>query len=201
MSKLVRSFLLLVTVSFFVSYAAADQPADRGGGGDKGGGKVKTELCIMTGDVSSAAPVEVGTAAWQYSPEPITLYLTDKLLAVGPDDEPAWGLTEGDYSGYARVLKKDGRLDFAFTPYDAYGCRPVEWGDEYPFDEVCPYELILMNGLYDRKADTDTFSGATVEKIISYYPPTGGGPGGAYKEDFEVIEGEQVTIDFPPYEQ
>lgn len=176
MGKLVRLMLLVVTVSFFVSYAAAKKPADQGGGG----AKVTTEVCNMAGDVSSAGPVEVGIDVKTYGPN-ILLILSPSL---------AGSEFEGTFPCEARVLKKDGRLDFY---YDGDGENPGCGGPEFKSSaNVCPYRLILLDGNYDRQADTVFF----------------GQPGRVYLyvDSLEMVNkqmggSESVTIDFEPFDE
>ena len=180
MSRLLRAFLVMVAVSFFVSvsYAAAKKPAGPGGGG--GEAKVTTELSKITGNLSSSGAVEVGIEVKTYGPN---ILLTFSPSLLGYD-------YEGTYEGAARVLKKDGRLDFYFDlEGDHQGCGAPQFKSN---DNVCPYALILLDGIYDRKADTVYFGPPA--RVYLYNAVLG-----------EVVgktmgEAESVTVDFEPYD-
>jgi hypothetical protein len=79
----------------------------------------------------------VGTNVWTYSPQPITLYLTDRVAEA-----------EGSKNGFARCLKKNGpeggRPDFFFD------CTGTELN-------TCAYRLVVRDGIYDRKNDVVVF--------------------------------------------
>ncbi len=160
-----RIVMFLVAGAIFCLFvplaSAAKKPGDGGGGG--GGARVTTEKCSMDGDIVSDGDVQVGITVQAYG-EQIHLTLSSDIL----DGK----LDPGEYYGQARVLKKDGRLDFAFSndPEEALVCRPVSKDDRPPFDPgICPYELILMDGISDRRADTVDF-GSKARRYLSAYP-------------------------------
>lgn len=189
MSRLLKPFLVLIAVSFFVSvsYAAAKKPADKGRGGGGGGAKVTTEMCKITGEVSSAGPVAVGTNVGVYSPENITLTLS-------PTFAPGYAAT---YEGVARVLKRQGRLDFYFDHSGENTTCGPRLDDSST--NVCPDRLILLDGVYDRKADTIVISQpARVYLYLDFgtYEVFGGDG----QDGRTLVQGESVTIDFEPYE-
>ena len=77
----------------------------------------------------------------------------------------------GTYEGLGRVLKKQGRLDFWFDFPADITSRPIEWGDTPGPDlnpDVCCYELLLLNGVYDSKKDTVTFGSGTAAQLVDY---------------------------------
>jgi hypothetical protein len=89
----------------------------------------------------------VGTNVWTYSPQPITLILSDAF--------DGWA---GEKYGFARCLKKNGpeggRLDFFF---DCGGSSDLS---------DCSYRLVVRDGIYDRKTDADVFDPGSV--LIDY---------------------------------
>ena len=181
MRRLLRPYLVLIAVLFFVSvsYAGAKKPAGQGGGG--GGAKVTTEMCKFTGeDVSSAIPVAVGIDVKTYGPS-ILLTLSPSLA----------GEYAGTYWGVARMLKKDGRLDFYFDPSGTNtNCGALQSNSS---TIVCPDRLILLDGIYDRKANTVSFSqpARVYLYVDSGVPVVNGEP---------MDEQEKVTVDFEPYD-
>lgn len=109
----------------------------------KPGPKPVTQLCVLSGDATGGG--EVGISVTAYGDLAMTVVDSTNLAAV---------LSAGSYSGIGRVLKKGGRLDFAFND-DGVICRLAESGDGPPpiYDpNVCRYQLILEFGIYDRKA-------------------------------------------------
>jgi hypothetical protein len=182
MRRIVMFLVIGAVFCLFVPLASAGKKPGGGGGGGGGGAKVTTQNCEMGGDIESDGDVQVGIIVQAYG-EQIHLTLSSAIL----DGK----LDPGEYYGYARVLKKDGRLDFAFSddPDEALVCRPVSKDDRPPFDPgICPYELILMDGIYDRRADTVEF-GSKARRYVSAYP------GGILSEE-PLRTGESVTITF-----
>jgi hypothetical protein len=188
MRRIVMFLVIGAVFCLFVPLASAGKkPGGGGGGGHDGGGgggaRVTTQNCEMEGDIVSDGDVQVGIIVQAYG-EQIHLALSSAIL----DGK----LDPGEYYGYARVLKKDGRLDFAFSgdPEEALDCRPVSKDDQPPFEGlgICPYELILMDGIYDRRADTVEF-GSKARRYVSAYP------GGILSEE-PLRTGESVTITF-----
>jgi hypothetical protein len=203
MRRIVTFLVAAAVFCLFVPLVTAEKPDKPGGGGGGGGdkgGRTTTEVCKMSGDIQSIVDgtfgeVEVGVTVQRYGPK-VDLWLSSALLQGAWAE---WELTETTYSGFVRVLKKDGRLDFVFNK-DGSDCRPIKWGDEPPYaDDICSFELILDHGVYDRRADTDLFMGSSVDKYISFYPhgDQGGGPSQGYSGQ---LGSEQVKIDFEPYD-
>jgi hypothetical protein len=136
--------------------------ADVKAGKPGGGPKPVTQACTLTGDATGGGTVGI-TAS---SRGPLTMTVsspTDLATTFGT-------LGAGDYEGLGRVLKKQGRLDFWFDfPADPT-CRPIEWGEEPPYDpdEICCYELLLLNGVYDSRKDRVSFGSGTTAQLVDY---------------------------------
>ncbi len=126
--------------------------------------KPVTQACTLTGDAtgggtvgitaSSRGPLEMAVKARHGAGEHIRLSL-----------HPGRDL----YEGTGRVLKKQGRLDFWFD-VPVRTCRPLEWGETFPpaDPDVCCYELLLLNGVYNSKKDTVSFGSGTTAQLVDY---------------------------------
>lgn len=139
--------------------------------GKPGNDQPKTQACTLTGDAQGAG--QVGIDAKSYGPLTMTVEEGTALAAVFV----RLGVTEA-YSGQGRVLKSQGRLDFHFdTPGSE--CRPIAYGEEpgpgLPA-EVCRYHLLLLNGVYNRKANEVEYQAPTTEaQLFDYTIPVGSG--------------------------
>jgi hypothetical protein len=124
----------------------------RAGKPDKpGSDHTNTQACELTGDATGQG--QVGVDPKNDGPLEMTVKantsLADVFAVLG---------TSGPYSGVGSVFKKQGRLDFYFD-LPASDCRPAEWGeDPGPGTGICEYRLILLNGVYARKADRVEFT-------------------------------------------
>jgi hypothetical protein len=135
--------------------------------------KPVTQACTLSGDATGDGVVGI-TAS---SRGPLTMTITagtqlgDTFTALGGG---------GEFEGSARVLKKQGRLDFWFD-VPARVCRPLEYGEEFPpaDPEVCCYELLLLNGVYYSKQDTVVFGSGTTAQLVDYCAPARISPDGA----------------------
>jgi len=137
MNKLKLVALFATIIALTVVSGAAKKPADPD--------HSATEYAVF-GDAPGGWDIQgegvVGTNVWTYSP--ITLLLSDRVALVS-----------GEYSGFARCLKKNGpegaRLDFFF-------------GGDYCDSNLntCDYRLVVRGGIYDRKPDIDVFDPGSV---------------------------------------
>jgi hypothetical protein len=124
--------------------------------------KVTTQACTLLDDGDASGGGDVGIDVKSYGPLSMTV-LGGGLEALfeGGGFSP-----NGAYSGPGRVLKRQGRLDFYFD-LPASDCRPAGWDDEPgPGTGFCQYRLILLNGVYDRKADTVEFTDGTEALLV-----------------------------------
>ena len=123
--------------------------------------KPVTQACTLTGDATGGGTV--GITASSRGP------LTMEIAANTPLASTFGILGVDTYEGSGRVLKKQGRLDFWFD-VPARTCRPLEWGEEFPpaDDDVCCYELLLLNGVYDSKKGTVSFGSGTAAQLVDY---------------------------------
>jgi hypothetical protein len=126
-----------------------------------GGPQPVTQACTLTGDATGGGTVGI-TAS---SRGPLTMSVaeeTDLATTFGT-------LGAGMYEGSGRVLKKQGRLDFWFD-VPTRTCRPLEWGEEFPPEDpdVCCYELLLLNGVYNSKKDLVAFGSGTTAQLVDY---------------------------------
>lgn len=136
--------------------------------GKPGNDQPKTQACTLTGDAEGTG--RVGIDAKSYGPLSMTVQsgpLAGVFATLGP----------ATYSGQGRVLKNQGRLDFHFDiPVSA--CRPPAYGEEpgsLP-DGVCRYHLMLLNGVYDRKANEVVYHAPGTEaQLFDYDIPVGEG--------------------------
>jgi hypothetical protein len=135
--------------------------------------KPVTQACTLTGDATGGGTV--GITASSRGPLEMTIKVDMQLATTFSALGGA-----GTYEGSGRVLKKEGRLDFWFD-VPARTCRPLEWGEEFPpaDDDVCCYELLLLNGVYDRKKDTVSFGSGTTAQLVDYCAPAKISPEGA----------------------
>ena len=140
------TFLSSAAILALLSGAAGDATA---GKPKKPGPTPVTQSCTLSaGDATGGGNVGISVTAYG-----------DLAMTVGGGTNLAAVLPAGSYSGIGRVLKKNGRMDFAFND-DGIICRLAESGDGPPpiYDpDVCRYRLILEFGLYDRKADLVRF--------------------------------------------
>jgi len=134
--------------------------------------KPVTQACTLTGDATGGGTVGI-TAS---SRGPLTMTITEggleeTFVALGG---------AGTYGGTGRVLKKQGRLDFWFD-IPSRTCRPLEWGETFPpaDPDVCCYELLLLNGVYNSKKDTVSFGSGTTAQLVDYCAPGKISPDGA----------------------
>jgi hypothetical protein len=146
-------------------------------GGKPGNDQPKTQACILTEDGDATGGGEVGVDAKSYGP--LTMTVVAEPTGCDPDGETnTCNLadvftplgTDEPYDGLGRVLKRDGRLDFDFN-LDGSTCRPIEWGEEPGPDldpAVCRYNLLLMNGVYDRKSDSVEFGSGTTAQLFDW---------------------------------
>jgi hypothetical protein len=134
--------------------AVADKPG--------GGPKPVTQACTLSGDAMGGGTVGITAASRGTLTMVITAntQLAGTFIALGG---------AGTYAGTGRVLKKQGRLDFWFDVPDRT-CRPLEWGEEYPPEDpnVCCYELVLLNGVYNSKKDLVSFGSGTIAQLVDY---------------------------------
>ena len=131
--------------------------------------KVTTQACILDG-ADASGEGDVGIDVRSYGLLEMNILSGDlETLFVEGDFSPI-----GSYSGLGRVLKRQGRLDFYFD-LAAPDCRPGDW-DEVPGPDtdICQYRLILLNGVYDRKADTVWFTDGTEALLVDSWGVTGG---------------------------
>jgi hypothetical protein len=130
-------------------------------GGKPGNDQPKTQACILTEDGDATGGGEVGVDAKSYGPLTMTVEAGTPLGQVFA----VLGTTD-PYSGVGSVFKKQGRLDFYFG-IEEPECRPAEWGEEPgPGTGICRYRLILLNGVYVRKADRVEFTAAGAATAI-----------------------------------
>ena len=125
--------------------------------------KPVTQACTLTGDATGGGTVGI-TAS---SRGTLTMAVVSGTQLASTFD---YLYTEGDlYEGTGRVLKKQGRLDFWFD-VPARTCRPLEWGETFPptDPDVCCYELLLLNGVYNSKNDTVSFGSGTTAQLVDY---------------------------------
>lgn len=153
------------------------------GAGKPGSDEPKTQACTLTGDATGGGVV--GIDAKSYGP--LTMFVeTGALAAVfnsaqGPEPEqnsyPELSVPK-TFEGQGRVLKRQGRMDFAFNS-DSTACRVREWEEEPGPNldpEVCQYELLIAYGVYDRKADEVTFTaGGNTAQLFDNRIPVGEG--------------------------
>jgi hypothetical protein len=167
----------------------------------------KTEVCTFTGDIvgggdpTDGAPVEIGVSvsAWELlvpgTDQKSTLWLAQGLLN---DAEGLEYLPEGAYHGQARVLKKDGRFDFDFGDETCisptYGDAPPFWSDG---DGLCPYRLIILDGIYDRTTDSVFWEAGSRVQLDDY---TAGPPyvAAAWSSDTYLFSAEFGTAGEEP---
>jgi hypothetical protein len=148
-----------------VSDAVAGKPG--------GGPPVVTQACTLSGDATGRGTA--GITASSRGPLAMDVQtgtqLASTFVALGG---------AGTYEGTGRVLKKQGRLDFWFD-VPARTCRPLEWGEEYPPEDsdVCCYELLLLNGVYNAKKDLVSFGSGTAAQLVDYCAPAKISPDGA----------------------
>jgi hypothetical protein len=135
--------------------------ADVAGEKPGGGPKPVTQACTLGNDATGGG--NVGITASSSAPLAMTVAAGTQLASTFST------LGAGAYEGLGRVLKKQGRLDFWFDfPADPT-CRPIEWGEAPPYDpEVCCYELLLLNGVYNSKKDTVWFGSGTEAQLVDY---------------------------------
>ena len=125
--------------------------ADVAGGKPGGGPKPVTQACTLSGD--AAGDGNVGITASSSGP-----LMMD--IAVGTQLAMTFSrLGPGEYQGLGRVLKKQGRLDFWFDSPTRPTCNDPA---------VCCYELLLLNGVYDRTKDTVSFGSGTAAQLVDY---------------------------------
>jgi hypothetical protein len=157
------------------------------------------ELCVFSGDVGSndvAVEIGVSTTGWELldptTGQKTTLWLRQDLL-LDTDGVVAY-LDEGDYYGQARVLKKDGRFDFDFGDEECvsptYGDTPPFWSDG---DGLCPYALVILDGVYDRQADDVTWGAGSRVILVDY---TLGRPCAVFPQP--CIESGEYNVGFGP---
>lgn len=134
--------------------ALAGKPGD--------GPKPVTQACTLSGDAEGGGTV--GITASSRGPLTMTVAASTQLAGTFVVLGGA-----GTYGGTGRVLKKQGRLDFWFD-VPTRTCRPLEWGEEYPPEdsEVCCYELVLLNGVYNSKKDAVSFGSGTTAQLVDY---------------------------------
>ena len=143
--------------------------ADGAMAGKPGGGpQPVTQACTLTGDATGGGTV--GITASSRGPLEMTIASGTQLASTFDELYVLYGA--GPYVGSGRVLKKQGRLDFWFD-VPARTCRPLEWGEEFPPDDpdVCCYELLLLNGVYNGKKDTVAFGSGTTAQLVDYCTP------------------------------
>ncbi len=136
--KLVAVFVTIIALTALSGAAKKPDAKD----------KSATEYAVFGAVPDGTMDIEgdgvVGTNVYTYSP--ITLYLSEEV--------ELWEEVAGTQSGFARCLKKNGpeggRLDFFFGP----GCT-----EEL---STCLYRLVVRDGIYDRKTDTDLFDPGSV---------------------------------------
>jgi hypothetical protein len=118
--------------------------------GRPGDDKARTQACVLTGDATGGG--QVGIDAKSDGSLEMTISADTSLARVFDL------LGVSSYSGLGRVLKREGRLDFYFGVEEP-DCRPAEWGEQPgPGTGICRYRLILLNGVYARKAGTVEFA-------------------------------------------
>jgi len=123
-----------------------------------GGPKPVMQACTLSSDADGGGTV--GITAWSSGPLTMT-NISGELADV-------FGTLSSNQTGLGRVLKKQGRLDFWFDPDNAE-CRPIEWGEVPPYDpDVCRYELLLLNGVYNSKRDTVSFGPGTEALLYDF---------------------------------
>jgi len=163
MMRQVGTFLATAAVLALVCGVAADATARKPDKpGKPGGDAPKTQACTLSGEADGQGVV--GVDAKSYGPLTVTALrgmLDDVFVAGGFSPN-------GSYIGQGRVLKKQGRLDFSFGVTEPE-CRPKEWGEEPgPGTGICQYQLILINGVYDRKRDEVAFSATGGTGVLLY---------------------------------
>lgn len=152
-------------------------------GGKPGNDQPKTQACILTEEGDATGGGEVGVDAKSYGPLTMTV-VAEPLTACDPDtDINSCNLANviaalqplDSYYGLGRILKREGRLDFDFNIEDGkpedVDCRPIEWGEEPGPNldpAVCRYNLLLMNGVYDRKSDSVEFGSGTTAQLFDW---------------------------------
>jgi hypothetical protein len=190
MSKQTTILILAIVFSAWSALMLAGKPAE-------------TQRCTIVGDVSSdldgdgeADVVEIGTnvPGWitlDENGDPAGLVLQGGLL---DRDDGKPNLPSGYYPGHARMLKRQGRFDFDFGPANciapAYEDTPPYWIDG---DGLCPYRLIILDGVYDRQADTVTYAGPTPEVYLVDYTL---GPPCSVNPDPEICIGEETGTSY-----
>lgn len=122
-------------------------------GGNPGSHQPRTQACILTEDGDATGGGRVGVDVGSTGPLVMTVKDGTPLGQVFAE----LGTTD-PYSGVGSVFKKQGRLDFYFG-IEEPDCRPAEWGEEPGSGTgICRYRLILLNGVYARKADRVEFT-------------------------------------------
>jgi hypothetical protein len=143
----------------------------------------KTQACTLGEEGDATGEGQVGIDAKSYGKLTLT-------LVEGKPLESVFSGALSDlmtFHGQGRVLKRQGYLDFHFdsgdTSQDLVGCRPIEFGEEPGpglDPDVCQYHLQMLNGVYDRKADTVTFTN-TMAQIFDYRSSMPNEDGSGYK--------------------
>jgi hypothetical protein len=152
MRNVVRLLVTAIIVSFFVSYGMAEKPEKPGKGGDK----VVTQYCVITGWLEGQGIVSVNVKEGD-----LPMQLTFRAPLPPPPENPQ-ALREG----HARVLKGSGhgrfnsrgRLDFIFDEsYQPCELPPLYEGPPPYLDQYCRYHLVIDDGIYDEETDTTFF--------------------------------------------
>jgi hypothetical protein len=157
---------MLLSVAVVLGLVCGAYAEARPGKPDKpakpGEDRPKTQACTLSGDASGAGVV--GIDAKSYGPLEMTGLggmLDGVFVSAGFSPN-------GSYTGQGRVLKKQGRLDLSFGVTEP-DCRPGDWGEEPgPGTGICQYQLILVNGVFDRKGDEVVFSATGGTEVLLY---------------------------------
>jgi hypothetical protein len=141
--------------------AGAGKPDKPDKPGKPGNDAPKTQACVLSGEAEGGGTVGIDAKSF-VGPFTVSVQGGELALTFAALGGP------GDYVGLARVLKRQGYLDFTFNLPYAQGedCRPIEFGDVMgpglEGENVCQYHLQVLDGVFDRKGDVVTFTNAQV---------------------------------------